>query len=649
MVFRGRRETPPSAPSSLAAATTVPASRKSLEYATLYGDQNLFTYIPRQFQEYHRFSLERLQLLSSTEILRLLCYVEPNVSHAISNYLRVFDSGYFLTARKPNGSIHEQGANFLRDLMNRLNHPAGPGFSPDTSINQFALKLATHILLDGAISAELVFDENQKVVEVCSIDPATIEFKTAGNNRLIPVQGYGLAATEVPLDYPNIFYIPVDPIAGDPYGTNQIISVIQAVINKFRLLQDFARALHNLGFDRIDVQISQESILEACKARGMSDPKAIVDEIQSVVAQARRSLQSLEADDNPVHLDTVGLKALEGRNSSQGLDVQAIVNVLLSDIASGLKTYATILGKRFGGSTEGYTSVEALLFLKLIQGFQAISKRLLDRLFTLALQVEAGIQAYADWVWMEPSLRPKYEAAQYYAAYSLMLFEEEKLGTISQGERNFMIRNMLGQNGPPPPDAKREEDFRPSGNQPTPQRDVSQEAGKEKKRQEANRDRKTGGNGQESMEIVDPLAQVVNLLVEQIFKRDESFIFALSQVREDFLRITRDFSDRLARSNVVTSEEIGRLRVEIRDSVNGLNEDQRKALFGLVAQVQENYSVALGKVVDGLPKQINVVMNAIPVDLHLSQALAKRTVTFSRDETGMLNAARMEEVADGPD
>jgi hypothetical protein len=263
-------------------------------------------------------------------------------------------------------------------------------------------------------------------------------------------------------------------------------------MNKFRLLQDFARALHNLGFDRIDIAIDQEAVIKAAQTKGMIDTQKLTDEINNVVATAKKSMESLEADDNPVHLDFMKLTALQGRNSTTGMNVQAIVNVLLSDMASGLKTYATILGKRFGGSSEGYTSVEGLLFIKMIEGFQSICKRILDRIFTLALQVEGGIQAYADWQWIVPSLRPEYESAQYYAAYSLMLWEEEQLGSISIDERNVMIRKMLGQKGSPPSEAQRNPEFKPSGG-PTPQRDVSQETDKEKKRKEANKDRKTTG------------------------------------------------------------------------------------------------------------------------------------------------------------
>lgn len=485
------RKTPERLAPAVPRTQAISIGKKSVDYITqVTNQQNPFAYLPRQFQDFHKYDLSKLSTLSSTTILRLLVYVEPTVSHAISNYLRVFDSGFFLAARKPSGSIHQQGQSYLDGLIDRFNNPVSNGFVLDSSVSGFYLQSALSILIDGAVSAEAAFGEGYKVSGFHYVDPTTIDFKTNTDGRLIPVQGMG--ADEVRLDYRNFFYIPVDPIAGDPYGTNQIISAIQTVMNKFRLLQDFARALHNIGFDRIDISISQEDVLAACKSKGITDPAKIVEELNRVLEEAKTSMQSLEADDNPAHWDMVKLTPLTGQNAKSGIDVQAIVNVLLSDMASALKSYATILGKRFGGSTEGYTSIEALLFIKLIQGFQAILKRLLDRMFTLALQVDAGIQAYADWQWQDPALRPEYESAQYLAAYSLLLWEEEMMGTISQSERDGKARRMLRVKGDKPPDAKRMEGFSPQGKN-NPQRDASQEDGKEEKRGETNRDRRTGG------------------------------------------------------------------------------------------------------------------------------------------------------------
>jgi hypothetical protein len=456
-IFKPKKSNPPV---SLPNPFGVPVGGKAITNALAgYAVKGTEFYLPRQFLEYHRFDLANLATLQSTDLIRLLVYVEPNVSHAISNYLRVFDSGYYVTAKKPNGSTHQKGEQFLSEVLLRLNNPGGRNFLPDTSLNKFILELAMHMLLDGAISAEVVFNEFYGATALQSIDPASIQFKDKGG-RIVPVQ-QGLTG-EIPLDYRSIFYVPVDPIAGDPYGTNQILSAIQPVMNKFRLLQDFARALHNLGFDRIDISINQQQIIDSCKVRGITDPQRIVDEIKRVIAEAKSSMQSLEPDDNPVHLDTLTLGSLEGKNVSKGMDVQAVVNVLLAEIASGLKTYATILGKRFGGSSEGYTSVEALLFIKLVEGFQGILKRLLDRIFTLILQVEGGIQAYASWEWMEPHLRPTYESSQYFAIYSKILWDEENLGVISREERNSLVRKMLGQAGPPPEGAGRSGEYDPS-------------------------------------------------------------------------------------------------------------------------------------------------------------------------------------------
>ena len=46
---------------------------------------NIFTYVPRQFKEYHKYDLTQLSKLDSTDLIRLLVYIEPTVSHAFSN------------------------------------------------------------------------------------------------------------------------------------------------------------------------------------------------------------------------------------------------------------------------------------------------------------------------------------------------------------------------------------------------------------------------------------------------------------------------------------------------------------------------------------------------------------------------------------
>ena len=614
---------------------SVPVGRKAeTDFFEEYSKRGMASLVPRQFLEYHKYELSNLSKLNSTDIIRLLVYIEPNVSHAISNYLRVFDSGYYLTAKKPNGSTHKEGETFLNEVVMRLNSPSGSNFVPDNSLNRFILEVATHTLLDGALAAEIEFDEFYRAAGLYSIDPATINFTYKGG-RLVPYQGQGYG--EVPLDYPTIFYVPVDSIAGDPYGTNQILSVIQPVMNKFRLLQDFARALHNLGFDRIDIEINQQAVIDSCKSRGINDPQLILAEINRVVTESTTSLRSLDADDNPVHVDLLKLSPLEGKNASKGLDVQAVVNVLLSEIASGLKTYATILGKRFGGSTEGYTSVEALLFIKLIEGFHSICKRLLDRIFTLILQVEAGIQAYASWEWLEPSLRPTYESAQYYAAFSLMLWEEEQLGAISQQERNSMVRKMLRQKGPPPSDALRVDGFVPSPKS-QPQRDVTQEPDKEKKRTDTNTDRKTGGGQSIPIEQIMTSINGLSPRLENLEKIQGELGIAKHIAGENSAKFDR-FADKTQWSLNHLSEKASKLTADF---------DKR---LSILEKMQEQSSGAILGALSSLPKEspqpapIHIELPKIETHVTVEPGKPmKKVVNFKRDGKGVMSEAILEEV-----
>ena len=467
---------------------TVSTGRKAIDTSTSSSQQS---FLPRSEAEYHARNLDSLAAMGSQDLLKLLFRIDSTASHALSNFLRIFDSGYFMVAKDFEGKPLEPAQQFLDGLIGRYERPVIEGFSGDTSISALYCNSIVYALFTGAIAAEVEFDPGYVNLGIHLIDPLLIQFReedSGGTRRNVPY--YVSGRDRIPLDFKNFLYFPIDPMPGDVYGTSQFLSAIVPILSKVRLLQDFARALRNLGFDRIDITIEEEALIDACRKKGIKDPEKIEEVINRVVEQARDSFASMEVDDNPAHLSSIQLAPLEGKNSGRQLDIGAIVNILMSDIASGLKTFATILGKAFGRSTEGYQSVEALLYMRMVEGFQNIIKRFMERVFTLIVQVEGGFQANVDFEFMEASIRPIYESAQYYAAYQHMLFEAEKLGHISQAENSRRVRRMLKLRGEPPPDAIRDENFSPTTPN-SPQRDASQESDKETRRASTNRERRT--------------------------------------------------------------------------------------------------------------------------------------------------------------
>jgi hypothetical protein len=111
----------------------------------------------------------------------------------------------------------------------------------------------------------------------------------------------------------------------------------------------------------------------------------------------------------------------------------------------------------------------------------------------LIIQVEGGIQGWVDFEFLEPSIRPTYEAAQYFTAFQTMLYQAERLGHVSQYESSRLIRKMLKLKGDPPADAKRDDNYDPGGSS-QPQRDASQERGKEESRRRTRNEQRTKPN-----------------------------------------------------------------------------------------------------------------------------------------------------------
>jgi hypothetical protein len=454
------------------------------------------TIVARQFLEYHGYDLDSLISMSSSDLMKLLFVLDPTASHALSNFLKVFDTGYYAVAKDFNGQSNKEAQGFLDGLMNRYDRPTGEGFSGDTSISSLYSRAVTYALFHGAVAIEVEFDQFFRNQNIHLVDPLKVEFERDEKNNLTPF--YLSGRDRISLNAKNFLYFPVDPLPGDVYGTSQFISAIQPIMNKVRLLQDFARALRNLGFDRIDITIDEEALIDACKKRGIKDADAIEKVIQQVIGNTQSSFSDLKVDDNPAHLSSIKLAPLDGKNSGRSLDIKAIVDVMMSDIASGLKTFATVLGKAFNRSSEGYQSIEALLFIKMVEGFQSYIERIMERVLTLIVQVEGGHQVNVDFEFLEASLRPLYESAQYFQAFQTMIYEAENRGYISEAEGGRLIRRMLKLKGDPPPDAERKEPVIPiataDGDGPppnTPERDRSQEDGKEQRRARTRSERRT--------------------------------------------------------------------------------------------------------------------------------------------------------------
>lgn len=448
------------------------------------------SYFPRNIREYHYKNLEDIESWTTETLLQLLIDINPEASHAIANYLRVFDSGMDVDVLFADGSPNKRGDAALQDMLNRLKTRPLDRYVHPRGIKHLSLKLALDGILKGAISCEAVFNRNYELEEIAYVDPWTVHFKWE-DNRIKPYQKLaGAGGGDVDLDIPTFFYFPIDPLGDEVYGRSQLISAIRPIAFKTRVMQDLQRVIHNQGFPRIDIKLMEEILIKNAPVEIKRDAKKLTDYLNSHMTAIKEDYRNLKPDDHMVHYDSVELSYLEasGSGARSMFSPKELIDVIDGQVINGLKSMATLLSKRFGGSTEGYTSVEATVFIKLIQGFQSIVQEVYDQVLTLGIKIEHGLlTSRVKSEFREPHLRPVIDTA------SLKSNELSNLERtpLTDDEYKKETRKLMGFRGDPPAGAKLHLNDE-TGNDSQPNRPPTSEKDKEKKKKETNRKRRSG-------------------------------------------------------------------------------------------------------------------------------------------------------------
>lgn len=448
--------------------------------------------LPRKYAEFHDKDLTDLSKWDHKNILKILRAVSPEASQAVSTYLRIFDSGFRYSVKKTDGSLHQSATDALLKLVGQLEATdIRAGFSLPNKLNDLSQRFALDCLFKGAIAGEMVFDKDLRVQSIQYVDPWSIDFVWDKDlMKYVPYQWQ--VGVRRKLDIPNFFYIPVDPLGEDPYGEEQITPAIQAIIFKAMVLQDLRMAIHMNGWDRLDFSILDNAIRANIPLTERNDPAAAKKYYDAAISEITTMYKGLKPDDNIVHTDNIKVSPVRGTMGGGKFDPKPLLDVLDNQIANALKTFQVILSKKFGGGSEGFTSSEMVLYVKLVGGYQNIVENFWERALSLALRVQSGLLVDVDFSYYKPELRTDTEIAQYIAVAIANVNSSYASGAIGQNERIGRIREIGGYEGPVPNDLNPN----PVTTMPTepnqPERPPSSEPGKEEKRKETNRSRRSG-------------------------------------------------------------------------------------------------------------------------------------------------------------
>lgn len=333
-------------------------------------------------------TLDRLPI---ADIGDLLADISPEVSRAISDFLRMVNPGFTLNAYRPGSkTVDKRAEGLLQAFMDRLRENWG---SETVVIN----RLFINAFLRGGFFAELVLDKSARVpVDLATPDSRWLQFTQRNDPERgpVPVPFQWQSGQRVLLDKPTVSYVPVDPLPGKPRGRSLIAPAFFVCVFIMGMLHDLRRVVAQQGWPRIDIAISWEKLLESMPANTLGDHAKEEAWLAGVIDQIKQSYCALEPEDAYVHLDSSTVNAAKGTMDTNSLGMfDRLFEVIERMAVRGLKSTALFMGLPQQGS-ETHSNRVWEVSAQFFKSFQHLAEDQLSHLLTLALQVQ-GVQAEA--------------------------------------------------------------------------------------------------------------------------------------------------------------------------------------------------------------------------------------------------------------
>ncbi|MGG1571607.1 phage minor head protein [Fictibacillus sp. NRS-1165] len=313
--------------------------------------------------------------------LKLIRDMNPDAGMAVWNFLRLANNSHELEALQSNGKPEKSSTDLINKLAGRVGEIYGGG--TDQLINVLLISALTY----GAIALEVELNESlTDVVDFHAVDPTKLDFrrdKETGELQLVQKQPDG---TYKVLNRETVFYQPFDSDIEDPYGRPPFLSVLQVVFFQMEVLRDLRRAVHHQGYERFDISVVEEAIIQNMPEEVKSEgPEAIARYVSSYVDDIQYQMKNLEPDDDFFHTDSVQINTAGGTMKGS-LDARAVIEVINQQITTALKQMPILLGRN-DTVTEAHGTVQWQIYVAGIESVQRVIKRIMEKAYNVALQI----------------------------------------------------------------------------------------------------------------------------------------------------------------------------------------------------------------------------------------------------------------------
>lgn len=342
----------------------------------------------------HKFDSDLIRRMPPTRLMEVLADLSPDVSRALWDFLRLCNPGWTCTVlTEKNGSPDTVGQKMVEDFFEMLTLRYG-------SVDVVIGRLFMSAFMRGAIMAELVLDlDGRNMVDLATPDPASVRFIRSQDTVLGPIWQlaqwqnrpspvHQSVAGYVPLLWPTIKYIPIDPFPGVPYGRAMAAPAVFSTLFLLGLLHDLRRVVSQQGYPRLDISVSMERIRNSMPSKVLNDAEQYKTWVKNTITEIETAYSCLEPDDTYVHTDVVAINRPVGAVDASSLGaIDGLIQALERMSTRALKTMPFMMAST-QTTTETLANREWEVQSAGIRSIQKYGQTALNHLLMMGLQAQ---------------------------------------------------------------------------------------------------------------------------------------------------------------------------------------------------------------------------------------------------------------------
>lgn len=306
-------------------------------------------------------------------VYRFLADAIPDVSDGIWTWKRLCQTGYDreIVGASSDGA-RQRAERMLEALDRRVN-------SGDRGMDGLLDIVYNQLFTYGAAALEIVLSPSRDSIwDIVPVDVPSVRFRRESGG----LQAYQLhQGEEIKLPMERFIYLGLDRDGTNPYGRSMLRSIPFVIKIQQRLIEDMAKATHNIGWSKMHVQYTPEP------AQKGETQEAYRARMAANVETLRNGLARIGPDQNLVTTDNVKIAVLRG-------DQQAHVfydnhKAIEEQVITGMHLMPILLGRNYG-TTETYGTAQFEIINRQVEAVNRSVKRLLERVYNFELAMLWG-------------------------------------------------------------------------------------------------------------------------------------------------------------------------------------------------------------------------------------------------------------------